>query len=88
MPDLDKFSDEELKAELNKRAEKLLGVPTPQQHMDWRPLVRMTNLMIEQALKDQYWDEDNDHYIFEEVMKTIYGENFFVGWYNKQKWCQ
>lgn len=84
--DLQSISDADLKAELKRRAE--LKQATPKQLLvpQWANLLKTVGACVEQAARDQYWEEDNTHYIFEEAMKAVYGPDFFTNWYNKQKW--
>lgn len=79
------FTDQELQAELVRRQIDLETPPPIVVNPDWGPLKDMVQRMIDDALAPEdgpYFDEDNYHYIFEKVMKTLYGKDFFL-WFNK-----
>ena len=83
---LESFSDADLEAELKRRKDKEKQPPPVLQNIDWTVLKNTVISCVDQAVKDQYWDEDNAHYIYEAAMEAVYGRGFFQNWYNKQKW--
>ncbi len=57
-----------------------MDTPTPLKNIDWAPLLRQAKEHVEEAKKGQV-DDDSAHYIYETVMTTIYGRDFWK-WYN------
>lgn len=78
---LQDYSDEQLKAELKKREATPKSIPVKLEKIDFEPVVEMIDRIIERAKSKRYWDEDYEGYIFEAVVKAIYGESFF-DWLN------
>ena len=77
-------SDDELWAELERRKNQASKPPQMLPHPDFSELVNMVGNMLETAIKDKWWDEDNSHYIEEAVMKAIYGDAYLL-WRKAQK---
>jgi len=50
---------------------------------DWSGVVDVARSVVSNVLDGSYHEDINDsHYIYEEVMKAVYGEHFF-DWFNK-----
>lgn len=58
------------------------GKPYPCDYPDFTALTGTVNTMMEEIVERGYDNDDNSHYINEEVVKAMYGEGFFY-WYNK-----
>lgn len=56
-------------------------LPTP----DFSKLIEMVESLIKYSIENQYEQEDLKHYIYEEVMVSIYGKMFWA-WRNQQPW--
>ncbi len=82
-PDLSKLSDEALEAELKARKLKQQAPPSPLASPDWSKLTKYVTKTVERLAKseDEY-EKDFDQRIFESVMTTIYGKDFWT-WWNK-----
>lgn len=82
-PDLSKMTDEALEAELKARKLKQQQGPKPLDNPDWGKLTRYVTGTVERLAKseDEY-EKDFDHWVFEQVMETIYGKDFWP-WWNK-----
>lgn len=84
---LENYPLEDLQAEIERRnalAEVLqqqASMPQPLPEMDFQPLVDMVVEGLTESVAVGYVDEDFDHYVYEEVMNTIFGKNFWK-WYN------
>lgn len=81
--DLSKLSDEDLEKELKRRKEQARKTPSPVPDPDWAKLVQTAQKCLADMEQNDYWDEDNDQYIYEAAMKAIYGPNFF-DWFNER----
>jgi len=69
---LGKFSDDELKEELERRNE----VPDQLEVVDFTNLkLEVRNYLI--AIRDGRIPKDGEHYLFENLMKTLYGPDIF-----------
>jgi hypothetical protein len=79
-------SDEELTAELKRRAEEKAKseIPTVRTDIDWRPLILMLEKEIDAIANepDHYVRDDFDYYVFERVMNTVYDDKIW-DWWNK-----
>ena len=59
--------------------------PTQKENIDWTDVVEMAQDHLDTVGEVGFESaRDVDHYIFEEVMKAIYGDNVF-DWYNKHE---
>lgn len=80
------YSDEELEEEMNRRVKEKEAAAIPQQ-LSSPDLGQLSacclNYITEIAEGNTHEDDDDTHYIFEEAMKALYGENIF-DWINKQ----
>lgn len=88
MTDFGDASDEELKAELERRERaKSVPIPTakPMANVDWTNVYETAKSCLETASKLGFWDEDNRHYIYESVLTAIYGDTFWQ-WKRAQGW--
>ena len=79
--DLYKASTKELEAELAKRKADKVQVPTPLPSPNFTNLIAMVVAAIAETTEHGYEDDDFQHYVYEEVMKAIYGVDFF-DWLN------
>ena len=88
MKNLKDYSDFELSDELKRRKEELEKVKLikpdvkPLTIVDYTSLAGRIDSTLKQAIEDKYWDDDNDHYILEDVMETVYGKDFYK-WFNE-----
>lgn len=77
---IEDLDDQALEAELARR--KHVAIPTPVHAPDFTSLIKMAEEEVEKIAREEYMDEDFIHYVFEEVMKIIFGNDFF-DWFNK-----
>jgi len=73
MTDLSKVSDHDLEEEIKRRA----GIPEQLFDVDLTSLRTITKEYMNSLYSDNRPPKDAEHYIFETVMKTLYGENIF-----------
>lgn len=57
------------------------NIPQPVENPDFVSLTKMTNDILLDIYKQEYNNEDNQHYIYEATLETIYGKNIFK-WIN------
>jgi hypothetical protein len=83
-PDLDHISDEQLRAELERReeAEEARLRPRPQPYQDYEGLVKQCEAYIEELANYSY-DEDAKQYIYEAAIEAIYGKGVWK-WINSR----
>jgi len=79
------FTDEELRAELEKRKVVKSIHPCRLDPIDWNPLIKMVEECEAKSAADRFEDEDNHHYFYEAMMTAIYGPDYFA-WRRKQSW--
>ena len=75
------YTEKELQDEMKRRK----GKKRPQQIVqpNWSNVIATVEASLdEMEKKDSYFDEDNEHYVWEEVCKALYGDKFF-DWFNK-----
>jgi len=78
---LDNWTNDELTAELERR--RTVETPTRQVFIDWTPILNEAQHIVACILEEEGRPpKDCDHYLFEVVMTTIYGKDFFT-WWNK-----
>lgn len=78
---LDQFTDEQLKAELERR-EKLANKPPGMiENPDFREVILAVKDQTTQIYEGQY-DERGKQYIWQTVMEACYGKGYWA-WYNK-----
>jgi len=66
-----------------KESEEELPTPTIQDDIDWSKVIAYAKSEVDEVLNGEYHeDNDNAHYMWEAVMETVFGEDFFK-WYNK-----
>jgi hypothetical protein len=82
---LKNFTEKDLEGEISRRRELRRMIPKPVADPDWSPLVKILVDMINRAVEEQYWNDDNDHYIVEKVMETSFGSGYW-DWLRHQKW--
>lgn len=80
MENLENISTEELEKELQKR-KALEERPKVKEDIDLEGLITMTETLINNIVRGDY-REDDEHYVWEKTMETIYGDNFF-DWFNE-----
>jgi len=51
--------------------------PSELEHMDWSSVIAEARSFVDTIEKDGYANEDAPHYLFESVMKTVYGESIW-----------
>jgi hypothetical protein len=85
MKDLEKYSIEDLEEEIFRRREKLRNVPSPLPISDFSSLREMVIEGINQNVKNGCEDDDFEHDVYEKVIESIYGKDFWE-WRNKQEW--
>lgn len=81
----EQYTDEDLAAELERRKKAIDAHPPMIGNFNWNPLLDMLDYNAKQSIKQGFEDEDFPHYVYEEVLKAVYGKDYF-GWKNKQKW--
>jgi GTP1/Obg family GTP-binding protein len=74
------FTKEQLETELKRRKEESKKVPprtsiTPQKFYD--DMIRYCEWIFMDTIEKKFEDEDNMHYMYEEVLKLLYGPNIF-----------
>jgi hypothetical protein len=80
--DLLDASDEQLRAELARRAKIAKSYrPIPLAQPDFSKLIACTEARIREIAENEGEDTDTSHYIYEEAMKAIYGPEVF-NWIN------
>lgn len=85
MKTLDGATDDELKAELERRKKIERSPPAPLPNPDFSGLRQMIIEMVANAAVSQCMDEDADHYVYEAAIEAVYGKSFWA-WRNKQRW--
>ena len=83
MSDLKNVSDQDLPAELDRRATPI--PPIPLDAPNWDDVKQTVIVGVERSCAEEYEDEDFKHYVYEAAMKAVYGPNYFK-WRNAQKW--
>ena len=76
---------ERLTAELEQRRKDhvLATMPKPVENPDWSRVQKMCQEVIDSLAKDNWYDDDMDHYIFEGAMRVVFGKDVFT-WMNKR----
>ena len=88
MRPLKKYTDEELRAELDKRkqAAYVASLPTPIDNPDWTDVIEFAKEMVTiRANPELYDDDDNIHYLWEGVMVSLYGKDIWKWWNSIEK---
>lgn len=81
-PTLSRLSDEELEAELEARQAEENQPPPLVEKPDWNKLKNFVVSQVEEISKPDGYSKDFEHYVFEEVMSTLYGKGFW-DWFNE-----
>ena len=77
---LKSLSDEELRAELARREKEAQTAPEPLKSPNWDKLKAFVVENVEELAKPDGYVKDFEQYLFEQVMITIYGPDFFNWW--------
>lgn len=79
MIDINKLSTEDLEAELKKRKEKdiLDSIPKPLNDINIDAIKNIAKEELEYLTKNGKNSKDIDHFMYETVMKTVYGNDIF-----------
>lgn len=78
---LNKFTDDELEEELERR--KAPPLPLASEDIRLVQLQKQAGLYLSTLHTEGYTPKDAEHYMFEEVMKTFYGPDVF-DWINER----
>jgi len=72
-------------ADEKERQEKIKSVPAPKDIIDYEDVVKLTKDYLESFVDGENYIDPDDFptYLFEEVMRSIYGEDVF-NWINEQ----
>ena len=84
MKNIGDFTTEELEAEIARRKSPKVTRPMVFVEPDFLAMCTYIDSLVANWAKYGEYDGDDSEYIFEEVMKTLYGPNFFE-WFNKLK---
>lgn len=79
---LENYSIEQLEKELEKRKHEKNKKPEMLINLDFSFLVKVCQEYIDNT-HENYYEEDLQHYIFEEAMKACYGKDIF-NWINEK----
>jgi hypothetical protein len=79
---LEDFTLEELEEEIARRKSKKEAVPELNLNPNWYEVIQMCKNWVKQLSEDgREEDDDFPHYLAEQVMKILYGEDFW-DWHN------
>jgi hypothetical protein len=81
MEKLSRFTTSQLEQELENRKRALNERPKPKEDIDFEKLINMTENFVTNVIKGENRSDD-DIYIWEKTMMTIYGDDFF-NWFNE-----
>ena len=83
MSDFEQFTDEQLKAELERREKEAKQKAKPQQleELNLARLRKICQDYIDEVERDAWASEDTRHYIYEIALETVFGEDVF-NWVN------
>ena len=79
--DLSSLSDDDLHAEIGRRAARPTQPPPPLSDPDFKPLVKMIVKGVTQAVRDKLWPKDFPAYVYEAALEAVYGPEFWT-WRN------
>ena len=82
MNKLNSYTDEQLYAELELRISKKLERPWQVLDIEWSPVIKITERIIDDIIERRHDDDDNHYWVWEATFKAIYGEAFFM-WRNE-----
>jgi len=76
------YTDEELKKELiHRKMKRILDKPKVKKDIDFTPLIKLCESIINQIEEHEVDDDDNAQYAYETTMSCIYGNNVW-DWIN------
>lgn len=75
--DLSGLSDEDLRAELERRKAPPVPVPVQRENPDFSALRSCVVSGVERAMAEGYVDEDLRQYVYEEAVSAVYGQTFW-----------
>lgn len=81
MKDIREATDEELRAELERRARPHSAAPSKLPVIDWAPLEKMLGDYIEWVASDGYHNDECGYwrvYIYEKAVTTVFGGAFWA----------
>lgn len=78
----DRKKELELQLELvNKEIDKE-SIPKVKDYIDWTPVINIAKEMIDEMSEGDYYDcRDDEHFLYEAVMTSMYGDDVFE-WIN------
>lgn len=80
--DLSNISTNALEKELERRNEIQGSAPKPIENPDWTKVISYAKSEVDDVIKGEYHeDNDNAYYMWEAVMETVFGKDFFK-WFN------
>lgn len=80
---LSQFSTKELEQELKVRKKAEMSRPSVKSNVKWTKVIVIAENIVNDVVSGSYHiTDDHARYMFEEVMKTLYGRDFF-DWFNK-----
>ena len=59
----------------------IVSRPRPLDDINFKPLIKMLESNMNDIVKGDYSDDDDDHYAWETAMQCVYGKDIF-NWYN------
>lgn len=75
---LDKYSNEELNAEIERRKQIKRKAPEPLENLVWQPLLNVCRDYLHELETLGFADDDYPHYIFEAAITAIYGADIWT----------
>lgn len=78
-----KWTDAELEAELQRRKKEREDAPPPLKDIDWAKVLKLADVVKDRQRGCRR--EDDAQYMYEEVMKTVYGPLYF-DWENENEY--
>ena len=85
MQGLGEYTTEVLEAELRDRKYKealIQNMPQIRKIIDYQELLDYLDQSLKVIAKENYVDDDFEHFVFKKVIDVVYGEEFW-DWYNK-----
>jgi hypothetical protein len=83
MLDLKNVTNEQLKTELMRRVQRKANAPEPVVEPDFSSVIKLAVNIRDEIVGGEYHEDSAfPQYMFEEAMKAVYGDDFFV-WFNK-----
>lgn len=80
---LEKYTDEELRAEMDRREKEKDKKPEPKEEIDWSKLIECVKEGVTILDEEGYEQNDFEHYVFEAAMTAVYGDEIW-DWWNKK----